>query len=119
MIEGLVSQFDAMTLGEELYTFCFTAFMVGGAVCCSALCLKPEPFEDTAIAPRSEDDRPKSETRPVKVVRHRKTAARAKPQSPRPRRPLASGPTTRPLPHVYRRPSALGSWQASAHAPLQ
>lgn len=34
MFEALVNQFATMSLGEEVYTICFTAFLVGGALCC-------------------------------------------------------------------------------------
>jgi hypothetical protein len=34
MFEVLVNQFHTMSLGQELYTICFTAFMLGGALCC-------------------------------------------------------------------------------------
>jgi len=34
MIESLVNQFATMTLAEEVHTVLFTAFIVGGAVCC-------------------------------------------------------------------------------------
>jgi hypothetical protein len=57
MFEGLVSQFDAMTLLEELHTICFTVFIVGGSICCGVRCLRPEsplneaePLPETALA---------------------------------------------------------------------
>ena len=34
MFEVLVNQFHTMSLGQELYTISFTAFMLGGALCC-------------------------------------------------------------------------------------
>lgn len=34
MINGLAGLFAAMSLAEELYTICFTAFLLVGTVCC-------------------------------------------------------------------------------------
>ena len=50
MFESLINQFDTMSLGEELYTFCFTAFVVGGATCCLWRSYDPAPAQP-ALAP--------------------------------------------------------------------
>ena len=34
MLQALVNQFYTMPLGEELHTILFTAFLIGGALCC-------------------------------------------------------------------------------------
>jgi hypothetical protein len=106
MIEGLVNQFDVTTLGEELYTMCFTAFMVGGSVCCCVRCLRPETAEEM----------PRIEMSPKKVPRRPKATARATPLPRRPRRPLASRSEARALPHASRR-AATAALQASMHTP--
>lgn len=106
MFDGLVNQFDVMTLGEELYTMCFTAFMVGGAVCCCVRCLQPEAAEET----------PAIEVKPEKVPRRRKPIARPA-LPPRPRRPLASRSEARALPHASRQATAVASLRTSMHAP--
>lgn len=34
MLEVFVNQYETMTFAEELHTIAFTAFLVGGAICC-------------------------------------------------------------------------------------
>lgn len=34
MLELFVNQFQGLSFGEELYTIAFTAFFVGGGICC-------------------------------------------------------------------------------------
>jgi hypothetical protein len=115
MFESLVNHFDTMSLGEELYTFCFTAFMFGGAAYCCVRCLKE--ISQAAAEPLPPEPMAKAKAKPVRPPR-RKARARVTQPPPRPRRALAPRPETRVLPYACRRPAPLASWQQGAHAPF-
>jgi hypothetical protein len=54
MFEDLVNQFYTMSLGQGLYTICFTAFMLGGGLCCFLRSDQQQAFEPKPPAkPRS------------------------------------------------------------------
>jgi hypothetical protein len=67
MFEDLVNQFLTMSLGQGLYTICFTAFMLGGGLCCF---LRSDQQSDRQQAPE-----PKPRAKP-----RSKRSARRKPQ---------------------------------------
>jgi hypothetical protein len=56
MIDVLVNQIDTMTLMEKLHTICFTAFIVGGTLCCFVRSDKRSPVRPTTP---SGPDKPK------------------------------------------------------------
>jgi hypothetical protein len=71
MFEDLVNQFQTMSLGQGLYTICFTAFMLGGAVCCF---LRSDQPSERQQAPRQQAFEPKPRAKP-----RSKRSARRKP----------------------------------------
>lgn len=76
MFEALVNQYQTMSLGEEIYTICFTAFLVGGALCCFRRSGKSSAL---AIAA----SRPVEKPRPF-CRRRRPARIRMSPRAPRP-----------------------------------
>jgi len=50
MFETLINQINTMSLGEELYTICFTVFVVAGVLCCFIRADKRSPARPTMPA---------------------------------------------------------------------
>lgn len=52
MLELFIHQFQGMSFGEELYTIAFTAFFIGGTVCCFIRKDKPKLVRPTMSSRR-------------------------------------------------------------------
>jgi hypothetical protein len=82
MFEDLVNQFHTMSLGQELYTICFTAFMLGGGWCCFLHTDAPDALQAPTPKPRAKPRCKRSNRRkPAPLA----TAAPAMRRSVRPR----------------------------------
>ncbi len=72
MFENLINQFATTSLGEELYTISFTAFLLGGGLCCLLRTCEPAQL---LPAPPALNTRKRGDNRKAKPVK-RKPATR-------------------------------------------
>jgi hypothetical protein len=79
MLQALVNQFYTMPLGEELHTIFFTAFLVGGALCCFRRSGAPRGLEtaERPLEPAICEPHRREHQRPPRI--RRMIAARARP----------------------------------------
>lgn len=84
MFESVANQFASMSIGEEIYTICFTVFFVGGALCCCRRCELPltparEPTPEPKSVPRPQAEREETRrpahirSRPMQRIAYRRT----------------------------------------------
>lgn len=109
MFEALVNQLDTMTLAEGLHTLGFTAFLVGGTVCCFVSFDKDEPSESVSRTAEAENRNVKRKRAPPQQPPISAKSVATLPRQ-RPSRLRASSPAERrPRPTPQRTPDRVAA----------